>query len=252
MSGTTGWAIPRLIADAFPVEGTGLTRYASRFAAVEINSTFYRRHKPETLVRWAAETPESFKFAIKAPRQITHEARLNDCNEALRTFFDDVAPLGEKLGPILIQLPPSLKFDTTLATTFLRAIHSGPVACEPRHETWFEEAADDLLRAHRVARVAADPARHAQGLQPGGWPGFTYWRLHGSPRMYYSPYSDQQLETLAAQVAQTPAPSWCVFDNTASGAAANDALRLTAMVGALRERGAPLQAPERFNSSRVR
>jgi uncharacterized protein YecE (DUF72 family) len=227
--GTAGWAIPRAVAERFPPVGSRLERYAARFDAVEINSTFYRPHRPQTFERWAAATPEGFLFSVKAPRTITHERRLVDCGAQLQAFIDQVRSLGDRLGAMLVQLPPSLAFDAEIAALFfgdLRRRFLGPVACEPRHSSWFEPAADALLIGHEIARAAADPARDRRAAAPGGWPPFTYVRLHGSPRMYYSPYGGDRLADLA-QTLQGPAhETWIIFDNTASGAAAEDALML--------------------------
>jgi uncharacterized protein YecE (DUF72 family) len=234
--GTAGWTIPRAVADQFPVAGSGLQRYAARFCAAEINSTFYRPHRPDTLPRWAASTPAGFRFAIKTPRAITHEARLVDADAAMAAFLAEAARLGEKLGPVLIQLPPSLAYDAAVARRFfetLRAGFDGAVVFEPRHATWFDAEPDSLLGACRIARVAADPARHPEAARPGGWRGLAYWRLHGSPRMYYSAYEPAALAALAREVAADRAEeAWVIFDNTTSGAAAADALSLQALAEA--------------------
>jgi uncharacterized protein YecE (DUF72 family) len=228
--GTAGWAIPRAIADRFPNEGAGLQRYAARLPAIEINTSFYRSHRPATWLRWAETTPAGFKFAVKAPKAISHEAKLADCGGRLAAFLAEARLLGGKLGPILVQMAPSHAFEPKVAADFfaeLRAQHDGPVACEPRHASWFEDAADALLAEHRIARVAADPARHPKAAVPGGWPGLAYWRWHGSPRMYWSAYEEVTLVGLAEAIRAHPAAErWAIFDNTTSGAAASDALRL--------------------------
>lgn len=229
--GTAGWSIPRRAAEAFPAEGTGLERYAARFRAAEINSTFHRSHRPGTLARWAAAVPEDFRFAVKAPKAITHERRLVGCEDPLARFLEETAELGEKRGPVLVQLPPSLAFDGGAASAFfetLRAMFAGEVACEPRHASWFEAAPDALMRALGVARAVADPARAPPAAEPGGWDGLRYWRLHGSPRVYWSSYGAEFLADLENALRRTGAPAWCVFDNTASGAAAANALELSA------------------------
>lgn len=217
------------MAGAFPDGGSGLQRYAAVFNAAEINTTFYRAHKPKTYARWAASVPDDFRFAVKAPRTVTHERRLVDADALMAAFVIESRALGDRFGPILIQLPPTLKFDAGVAGAFLGRLRDqtdGPVCLEPRHASWFEAEADALLTSYRVARVAADPARVPQAARPGGWPGLVYHRLHGSPRMYYSPYDDAALDALAALMRGAGPEVWCVFDNTASGAAAADALRL--------------------------
>ena len=229
--GTAGWAIPREVAAAFPAVGSGLARYAAVLGALEINSTFWRRHRPSTFERWRATVPRTFRFAVKLPRTITHEAELAGARALLADFFADVAPLGGTLGPILVQLPPSLAFDARRAGAFFRAMRvhtSGPIACEPRNASWFSPRADALLVAHDVARVAADPPSPEGAESPGGARSMVYLRLHGSPRRYYSSYDDAQIAFLAGRVRAAAKAStvWCMFDNTASGAAASDALRL--------------------------
>ena len=228
--GTAGWSFSRTLPD-FPAEGTSLERYAAVFNAVEINSSFYRPHQRKTYERWAATTPETFRFAVKAPRTITHERHLVDVAEPLARFVDECGGLGGKLGPLLIQLPPSLKFDADVAEGFLagwRQATSATSVLEPRHATWFTPPAEAMLNAFQIARVVADPAVVPNAAEPGGWPGLIYRRLHGSPVMYATAYDDGRLEPLARQVADNTAETWVVFDNTQFGAATTDALKLAA------------------------
>ncbi len=225
--GTAGWSIPRPHAAAFPASGSHLERYAQRFNAVEINSSFYRPHRRSTYERWAATVPETFAFAVKAPRAITHEARLVRAGAVLDRFLGEAGGLGDRLGPLLFQLPPSFAFDARAARTFvkmLRARHGGPVAWEPRHPTWFAPRADDLLAEYRVARVAADPAVVPAAAEPGEWDGLRYLRLHGAPRIYYSDYGADDIARYARRMT---AHTWCIFDNTALGAATGNALALS-------------------------
>lgn len=228
--GTAGWATPRTVRDRFPAAGSGLGRYAGRFDCVEINTTFYRLHRASTYLGWAEGAPDGFRFAVKAPRTITHERRLAESEGLLDAFLAEIRLLGEKLGPLLVQLPPSAALDPAVADGFFRGLRErfdGAVACEPRHPTWFDGEAQALLSAHRIARVAADPARVPAAAEPGGWPRLAYWRLHGSPRMYYSAYGEAFLTALAARLRASDADeTWCIFDNTTSGAAAADALIL--------------------------
>ena len=174
---TAGWSIPRDVAGRFPSQGSGLQRYAARFEAAEVNSTFYRSHRSATYARWYAATPTNFRFAVKLPRAITHDARLAVTQEPLAAFRDEVAGLREKLGPLLVQLPPSLALELSAADRFfsnLREIWRGAIAFEPRHPTWFEADAEALLRDYEIGRVAADPAPHPAAGAPGGWKGLAY------------------------------------------------------------------------------
>jgi uncharacterized protein YecE (DUF72 family) len=235
--GCAGWSIARAHAEEFPEPGTHLERYAQRLPAVEINSSFYRPHQPQTYARWAASTPQAFRFAVKLPRAITHTRRLRDSNDLLERFLAEAGNLGEKLGPILVQLPPSLRFEEAVAREFfadLRARFAGEVVCEPRHASWFTPEGDDVLVRAQIARVAADPPPVRAAAVPGGWSRLVYYRLHGSPVMYESDYEASYLKTLAQAVrtAAETATVWCIFDNTALGAATVNALDLLSLFGA--------------------
>lgn len=240
--GTAAWTIPREVANDFPGDGQHLERYARRFACAEINTSFYRAHAAETYARWAAMTPPHFRFAVKLPRAITHDARLRAARAPLREFLAQASGLGDRLGVLLAQLPPSLAWDARIARGFfglLRDTWAGPVACEPRHASWFEPAADRALARLQVSRVAADPARQPEAARPGGWLGpdgdgkgaLLYYRWHGSPRVYWSAYDDAWLARQAAALASWPAGAvpFVIFDNTASGAATGNALALRAL-----------------------
>ena len=237
--GCAGWSIPKEHAGRFPDAGSHLGSYSRRLPAVEINSSFYRPHRPSTYARWAAETPQDFAFSLKVPKEVTHMRRLVDPEEPLVRFLAETAALGGKRGPLLVQLPPSLAFHAGTASSFfalLRRRYDGLVACEPRHPSWFAPEADRLLIDHEVARVAADTAVVPEAAEPGGWGGLIYFRLHGSPKMYHSAYPAESLHALASRLAEVAATAsvWCIFDNTASGAATADAL---AVQGQLRGAG---------------
>jgi len=226
--GTAGWAIPRAASVRCESQGTHLERYARVFRCTEINSSFYRPHSAATYARWAASTPPGFRFAVKLPKEITHIRTLRRSRAPLERFLDESAGLGAKRGPLLVQLPPSLAFDARVIGRFftlLRSLYAGPVVCEPRHPSWFGKA-EVLLASIDVARVAADPPRMPIGREPGGWPGLAYYRLHGSPRTYWSAYDDQALDAIAAAMTGRSRESWCIFDNTASGAALENAWSL--------------------------
>ncbi len=230
--GCAGWSLPRQEQHRFAEGQSHLQRYASRFAVTEINSTFHRPHQARIYERWASAVPADFRFCAKLPKTITHEQRLANSEPLLRQFLEESSPLGAKLACVLVQLPPSLAFDSEVAAGFLEVLRRhwpAKVALEPRHASWFDPDADNLMREWKVARVLADPVRHESGRAPGGWPGFVYVRLHGSPRMYYSEYESSVIQALAKRlrIAETEcAEAWCIFDNTASGAAVTNALHL--------------------------
>jgi uncharacterized protein YecE (DUF72 family) len=239
--GTAGWVVPKahagLVAARSFDEGSHLERYSRAMNCVEINSTFYRPHQEKTFARWAASVPEDFRFAVKAPKAVTHEAKLCDCGAALAGFFAQLMPLREKLGPVLVQLPPKLAFDEGLVREFfstLRKLYTGLVVVEPRHASWFAREPERLMREFEVARAMADPAAGSSlASEPGGWTGLRYFRLHGSPRKYWSEYSDEFLCGLAEGIGASgeAAETWVIFDNTAGGHALGDAMKLRRMVG---------------------
>ncbi|MGL3822956.1 DUF72 domain-containing protein [Sphingopyxis sp. R3-92] len=209
-----------------------LERYSRHLSCVEVNSSFYRSHQPSTWTRWAAMVPTDFRFSVKVPRSITHEHRLENCDGLVGRLLEETAGLGEKMAVLLVQLPPTLIYRPRVAGTFfrlLRALSAVRIACEPRHASWFEPEADHALAEMMIARVAADPARVLAAAAPGGWRGLSYWRLHGSPRIYRSSYTPSQLDEYSRQLlsSETSELPWCIFDNTASSAALGNALDLT-------------------------
>ena len=230
--GTAGWTVPAPYADMMPRGGSHLERYARRLDAVEINSSFYRPHRRKTYERWAQSTQADFRFSVKMPKAVTHEARLADCDALLDRFVAEVTGLGGKLGVLLVQLPPSFGFDRPLADRFIRALRrrlDAPVALEPRHRSWFTSEVAAWLADLGIARVAADPAPVAEAGRPGGWRGLAYYRWHGSPRIYYSDYDAGALASLKSTLDEScrrGVPTWCIFDNTALGAALGNALAL--------------------------
>lgn len=232
--GTAGWALPAPVRDRFGAGQTNLARYATRFGGVEVNSSFHRRHRASTWERWAASTPDDFRFSAKIPKTISHVQRLSDCDALLADFIEDVSGLGEKLAVVLLQLPPKLAFDPEVARRFLDALRQSTdvqIVCEPRHPNWFDEGADAMLAERKIARVAADPAPVPAAAVPGGWPGFAYWRLHGSPQIYRSSYEAERIAGYAGAMRAVGTDAWCMFDNTASSAATGNALELSEMLG---------------------
>lgn len=245
--GTAGWTIPRRVADRFPSKGSALERYAAIFSCAEINSSFHRSHRESTWARWAESVPDDFAFSAKLPKEITHRRRLVDCKAPLAQALAEMRPLGPKLRILLVQLPPSLVFDPAIADRFfgtLRTCWDREIACEPRHASWFEAEAEALLTRKRIARVAADPPPAEGAERPGGWPGLVYIRLHGSPAKYRSSYADGRLEGIARQIeAANDVPAWCIFDNTASGAATADALELVARLESVPAKSTSSESP---------
>ena len=242
--GTAGWTLPKQHSHHFPEpispEGEKLShlqRCASRLNCVEINSSFHRPHMLKTWQRWAACTPPDFRFSVKIPKAITHQAKLMNTGGLLQTFLDEVRGLGPKLGPLLIQLPPKLAFDEGVAHEFLTTFRelyptdgsTHHVVLEPRHASWFTAPVSRLLRDFEIARVAADPPKGSPlAAQPAGSPHLRYFRLHGAPRTYYSDYTNASLKSFARIIQANPrkAETWVIFDNTALGHATANALTL--------------------------
>jgi uncharacterized protein YecE (DUF72 family) len=207
--------------------------YAENFSCVEINSTFYRPHRKATYEAWKAATPAAFRFSVKMPRTITHECALRHAAAEVSEFFSGIEALQPKLGAVLLQLPPSLEFNAAAFRAFIKSVpklRHVRLVCEPRHASWFAGPADALLGQLGISRAATDPSPFAPAKRPGGSRSFDYFRWHGSPRMYYSSYSEIQLKSFAAAAkAARSTETWCIFDNTALYAAWDNAAALLSL-----------------------
>jgi uncharacterized protein YecE (DUF72 family) len=230
--GTAGWSVHSQYLKLVPAGGSHLERYSRLFNAVEINSSFHRPHRRTTYERWAAAVPADFRFAVKLPRTISHDAGLAGCGALLDRFADEVNGLGCKLGVLLVQLPSTSPLQKRVAGNFFRALGArikADIVVEPRHASWFAPEVSDWLAKRHIARVAADPAKIEGAGRPGGWRRLAYYRWHGSPRMYYSSYDATALAALRRRLEQDRGRGisvWCIFDNTASSAALGNALDL--------------------------
>jgi len=234
--GCAGWSIPASEKTSFPKHGSHLQRYATQFTAVEINSSFYRPHRGATYARWAETAGDDFRFSVKAPRTITHEAKLRPDPLDVERFVTEINHLGAKLGCMLVQFPPSLRWEPLAGREFFETLRKwivAPIACEPRHKSWFTDEVEKVLTEFYISRVVADPCLVAGGEIPGGWTSFVYYRLHGSPRTYYSTYDTDYLASLTRTIQKhikAKQTCWCIFDNTAAGAASRNALDLLAQI----------------------
>ncbi len=194
--GTSGFSYKEWKGSFYPEDlkaADYLAFYASRFPTTEINASFYRIPNEKTAAQWASQVPESFRFALKLNQRITHRKQLRDVDEEMGWFMRGVGPLGEKLGCILVQLPPWLRQDPGLLEQFL-VKHGGrvPLAFEFRHQSWFETTTFDLLRNHGAALCAAesekmDAVREATGS-------FSYARLRRTP------YAEAELQDWAGWI----------------------------------------------------
>ena len=230
--GCAGWNLWKEHAAPFPEKGSHLERYAAVFPAVEINSSFYRPHKPETYARWADSVPDAVRFAVKVPRAITHDARLLDAGAQLEKFAREAGKLGGKLGCLLVQLPPKFGFTDEPARTFfgqLNELFGCMVAFEARHPSWFSDPATELLRERGITRVIADPPAGQPGPHVPTSEDNVYVRLHGAPRIYYSRYPRETIDAVRADLDAHIGKGrtcWCIFDNTAAGESVPNALEL--------------------------
>jgi len=208
-----------------------LSHCAGRFSAVEINASFYRLQKPETLARWRQQTPPAFRFALKANRYLTHNRKLLDPAPSIALERGRAAALGEKLAAVLWQLPANYHCNVPRLREFLAALADfwpgTRHAVEFRHPSWFSEAVAECMSARRVAVCQSDAA---------DWPlweqvttDLVYARLHGHTRTYASAYSSTSLRRWADRILDWSRRGHTVhvyFDNDAEGAAPRDALRL--------------------------
>lgn len=238
--GTAAWTIPKEHKDKFAPEGSHLERYAKTLNAVEINSSFYRQHKRATYERWSETVPEDFRFSVKLERLFTHERKLADPGSALVERVAGIKGLGNKLGCLLVQLPPKLAFEDAVAWSFfetLREIYDGPIAFEPRNESWNSSDAIKLRRECRLSPVYADPESYNGANAPlantTGAELVHYFRLHGSPEIYKSIYEKDRLAKFTKQMkasAKEVSEVWCIFDNTTYGHATQNALEMSDLV----------------------
>jgi uncharacterized protein YecE (DUF72 family) len=233
--GTSGWNYNHW-RDAFYPRGCPKSKwlqyYARNFTTVEVNSTFYRQPKPETLENWRRKTPEGFLWAVKASRYITHIKRLKDTGESLERFFSAAGILKEKLGPVLFQLPPGLAFNEGVFEEFCTSLEKYRHRCtlEVRHKSWLEEIVLAKLEKHRIAFCISDTA--------GRYPysetvtaDFIYIRLHGSRKLYASDYTDEELRTWARKILAWNRDIYVYFDNDFGGYAPKNAARLKKILG---------------------
>jgi uncharacterized protein YecE (DUF72 family) len=226
--GTSGFSYPAWRGSFYPLDlppAERLRCYAQKLPAVEINNTFYRMPSPELLARWAAETPDGFRFVLKAPRRITHTQRLGE-GEGLDHFLEVAGALGVKLGPVLFQTPPFFKQDLARLQAFLGRLPAGTAAAfEFRHPSWFEEPVFEALRAHAAALVWADSEKTPVGESAVATASWGYLRLRRQ---------DYDAEAVAAWAdrirAQAWSDAWVFFKHEDAGTGPALATRLLELV----------------------
>lgn len=230
--GTSGWQYSDWKGLFYPRGAAELPFYAAGFATVELNNPFYRLPSRSTFEKWASEVPEDFVFSVKMSRYLTHIKRLRDPDEPVARFLRQASGLGDKLGPVLLQLPPTLPFDKealhAVLSEFPRSVR---VAVEPRHESWWSSAARGVLEKHDAALCWPD--RLGRPLSPL-WrtAGFGYVRFHegrAEPRPRYGRTS------LASWLDRMSVfgddPVYVYFNNDPGGAALRDAVALARAAG---------------------
>jgi uncharacterized protein YecE (DUF72 family) len=199
-----------------------LERYASHFDLVEVNNAFYRLPERSTFEQWRERTPPDFLFAVKMSRYLTHVKRLKEPAEPVARFLDRAEPLGDKLGPVLLQLPPTLKADLgALDETLSQFPRRVRTVVEPRHESWFTDDCRRLLAAHGTALCWAD--RKGRPVTPL-WTtaDFGYLRLHEGRARPWPRYGRTALNTWVERLAGVP-EAFVFFNNDQHGAAVVDA-----------------------------
>ncbi len=237
--GTSGWSYRHWVGPFYP-PGTRndqfLAFYSQHFQCVEVNASFYRLPRPAMVQGWISKTPEGFRFAAKLSRLITHQKRLVDCKKALQSYFEIMALLKPRLGPILIQLPPSLQFQPEVVATFFQLLREAfgeyTYALEARNESWFTREAQQLLEQYRIGWVIADSGGRFPQLE-SVTADFVYLRFHGPGRLYASNYPEEQLIRYAEKAVHWISEGkfvWAFFNNDVGGYAVNNAQTLRQMI----------------------
>ncbi|MPZ48482.1 MAG: DUF72 domain-containing protein [Dehalococcoidia bacterium] len=228
--GCSGWSYKHWRGDFYP-RGVPATRwldhYASIFDTVELNGSFYRLPSEAAVKSWRERAPANFRFSAKVSRLITHFRRLRNCEQPLARYLDRVQLLGDKLGPLLYQLPPNLECEPALLKDFLRLLPPGlSHAFEFRHQSWWTPEIYDLLRDHGASFCVFDMDRTQTPLVTTS-PAL-YMRFHGPEAAYRTGYSDAALSRWKIRIGEMKGiqQAWVYFNNDVGGHAPRDALRL--------------------------
>lgn len=238
--GTSGWIYPSWRGTFYPEDLPSrkyLEFYANTFPTAEVNYSFYHLPKPETYARWAAQVPEGFVFSLKAIRLITHTKRLEEVEELWETFVHSACALGPRLGPVLLQFPPSFRCDRARLEAFLKtaSLSRVPLVFEFRHESWFIEEVYRLLRRHNAALCIADsPGYPRRDVVTAD---FVYFRFHGRTDLFASNYSHAELQAEAKTIRQYQRDGLKVFvyfNNDALGHAVDNARALIRLLAGRR------------------
>lgn len=237
--GTSGWSYKHWSGIFYPEDvkpAKYLEHYVTVFDCVELNASFYRIPNVKTVQGWARRTPASFRFCTKMSRFITHQKKLVDAAEAIDRFLAAFEPLGDRLGPFLVQLPPSLRFAPDIAEAFLHLLalrrNLGEFVLEARHDSWFTPESVSLLKHYGIAGVIADSG--------GRFPvsevltnSLVYLRFHGPDGRYRASYTTGVLETYARKIIAWLSEGcqiWAFFNNDFNAHAVHNARELKALV----------------------
>lgn len=239
--GTSGWTYPHWRGLFYPPElksSAYLEYYSQQFRTTELNYSFYHAPRPETYRKWAQQTPDDFVFAVKVHRSITHLERLRCVDAAWKSFLESASVLGPKLGPFLLQFPPSFRSDRSLLAEFLERScgfgheRSLRLAFEFRHASWFDAGVEAMLRRFGAALVVAHSSRYPQAPMVATAE-FVYLRFHGPGALFASSYSEDDLRVWADRIRQWLAEGldvYAYFNNDAGGCAIANAKTLNALV----------------------
>ena len=237
--GTSGWSYKHWSGIFYPEDvkpARYLEHYVTAFDCVELNASFYRIPNVKTVQGWAQRTPSSFRFCAKLSRFITHQKKLVDAAEALERFLAVFGPLRGRLGPFLVQLPPSLQFDPEIAGAFLHLLVSrrshGEFALEARHDSWFTPESLSLLEHYGIASVIADSGGRFAGREVRKR-SIVYLRFHGPDGHYNDSYTTETLEVYACKIIGWLSEGcrvWAYFNNDFEGHAVHNARELKALV----------------------
>jgi len=234
--GTSGWSYDHWEGPFYPA-GLGsdgrLEYYAERFGSVEINNAFYQLPAKKSLQHWRETVPGDFKFTVKASRYITHMKKLNDPRDSVERFFARIALLGDKLGPVLFQLPPKWGFDADRLSSFLQLLDKRhKYAFEFRDHSWLNDEACELLARHGAALCIYDLDGFTSPSELTT--NFVYLRLHGPDGPYRGSYDSRALAGWAGALSawsRKGLDCYCYFDNDEDGHAVRNAARLNEMLG---------------------
>ncbi len=237
--GTSGWSYKHWYGLFYPEDikpVTFLEHYISYFNCVELNSSFYHLPKETTVTGWLKRTPGSFRFCPKLSKFITHQKRLADCKGALENYFNRLGLMHERLGPVLIQLPPGLSYDKAKTESFLMLLkayyNNYRFAVEIRHKSWLTEGSLQLLTDYQIAFVIADSGKRFPYYE-AVTTDFIYMRFHGHEQLYASDYNDESLFHYAEKIVHwlnRDKQVWVFFNNDYHGFAVKNALKLKEII----------------------